>query len=115
MASFTVSRHFAEEGDEENTRRRFAELTELGWPEHYGARFFGEREAAVYDDLAADMFDPAVATPVVDKLDVCNRGATRELAELAEPLTSVSRSHVSIDDKSWAVRGLVGSPPRVSK
>ena len=36
--------------------------------EHYGARFFGEREAAVYDDHAADMFDPAVVTPVVDML-----------------------------------------------
>jgi SAM-dependent methyltransferase len=37
-------------------------------PEHYGASFFGEREAAVYDDLAADMFDAAVVTPVVETL-----------------------------------------------
>jgi SAM-dependent methyltransferase len=37
-------------------------------PEHYGARFFGEREAAVYDDVEADMFDAAVVTPVVETL-----------------------------------------------
>jgi len=37
-------------------------------PEHYGARFFGEREAAVYDDLEAEMFDAAVVTPVVETL-----------------------------------------------
>jgi 16S rRNA A1518/A1519 N6-dimethyltransferase RsmA/KsgA/DIM1 with predicted DNA glycosylase/AP lyase activity len=36
--------------------------------EHYGARFFGEREAAVYDDHVAGMFDPAAVTPVVDML-----------------------------------------------
>src|ERR1700681_2993742 len=36
--------------------------------EHYGASFFGEREAAVYDDHLADMFDPAVVTPVVEML-----------------------------------------------
>jgi SAM-dependent methyltransferase len=37
-------------------------------PEHYGARFFGEREAAVYDDQLAGMFDPAVVTPAVEVL-----------------------------------------------
>lgn len=37
-------------------------------PEHYGARFFGEHEAAVYDDLEAGMFDAAVVTPVVEML-----------------------------------------------
>jgi SAM-dependent methyltransferase len=37
-------------------------------PEHYGARFFGEREAAVYDDQVADMFDAAVVTTVVETL-----------------------------------------------
>jgi SAM-dependent methyltransferase len=30
--------------------------------------FFGERAAAVYDERAAEMFDPAVVTPVVDLL-----------------------------------------------
>jgi SAM-dependent methyltransferase len=30
--------------------------------------FFGERTAAVYDERAAEMFDPAVVTPVVDLL-----------------------------------------------
>jgi SAM-dependent methyltransferase len=36
--------------------------------EHYGAAFFGEREAAVYDAHVAEMFDPAVVTPVVEML-----------------------------------------------
>jgi SAM-dependent methyltransferase len=36
--------------------------------EHYGASFFGEREAAVYDDHVAEMFDPAVVTPVAEML-----------------------------------------------
>jgi len=30
--------------------------------------FFGERVASVYDEHAADMFDPAVVAPVVDLL-----------------------------------------------
>lgn len=30
--------------------------------------FFGERVASVYDELGAEMFDPAVVTPVVDLL-----------------------------------------------
>ena len=80
-------------------------------PEHYGARFFGERVAAVYDDLAADMFDPAVVTPVVDtrinsypvegryawpsELDLMARLAGLSLRErwggwMREPFTSVS-------------------------
>jgi SAM-dependent methyltransferase len=33
-----------------------------------GPAFSGEREAAVYDDLAADMFDAAVVTPVMETL-----------------------------------------------
>lgn len=36
--------------------------------EHYGARFFGEREAAVYDEQVAGMFVPAVVAPAVDLL-----------------------------------------------
>lgn len=36
--------------------------------EHYGARFFGEREAAVYDEHEAGMFDPAVVMPTVELL-----------------------------------------------
>jgi SAM-dependent methyltransferase len=36
--------------------------------EHYGAAFFGEREAAVYDEHLPEMFDPAVVTPMVDLL-----------------------------------------------
>jgi hypothetical protein len=60
--------------------------------EHCGAGFFGEREAAVYDDHLAEMFDPAVVTPVVEML----AGAGRRW----EPFTSLSRSHVSIYEKS---------------
>src|SRR5438067_11782816 len=48
-------------------------------PEHYGARFFGEREAAVYDELASDMFDPAVVAPVVETLaDLAGEGRALE-------------------------------------
>ncbi|HEY5112559.1 MAG TPA: hypothetical protein VIJ45_00420, partial [Coriobacteriia bacterium] len=48
--------------------------------EHYGARFFGEREAAAYDDVEADMFDAAVVTPVVEKLaDLAGQGRALEL------------------------------------
>jgi hypothetical protein len=59
--------------------------------EHYGARFFGEREAAVYDEHAADMFDPAVVTPTVDLLaDLAAGGRALEFAigtgRLALPL-----------------------------
>jgi SAM-dependent methyltransferase len=36
--------------------------------EHYGAAFFGEREAAVYDEQLPEMFDTAVVTPMVDLL-----------------------------------------------
>src|SRR2546423_11544102 len=48
-------------------------------PEHYGARFFGEREAAVYDELAAEMFDASVVTPVVETLaGLAGRGRALE-------------------------------------
>jgi SAM-dependent methyltransferase len=48
-------------------------------PEHYGARFFGEREAAVYDDQLAGMFDAALVTPVVETLaDLAGRGRALE-------------------------------------
>ena len=42
--------------------------------------FFGERVASVYDEHAADMFDPAVVTPVVDLLaGLAGRGGALEL------------------------------------
>jgi SAM-dependent methyltransferase len=48
-------------------------------PEHYGARFFGEREAAVYDDQVAGMFDAAVVTTVVETLaDLAGQGRALE-------------------------------------
>ncbi|MBJ7595664.1 MAG: class I SAM-dependent methyltransferase [Candidatus Dormibacteraeota bacterium] len=48
--------------------------------EHYGARFFGEREAAVYDDQLADMFDEAVVGPAVAMLaDLAGQGAALEM------------------------------------
>jgi len=37
-------------------------------PEHYGARFFGEREAAVYDEQLGSRSDPAVVGATVDVL-----------------------------------------------
>jgi len=45
-------------------------------PEHYGARFFGEREAAVYDEQEAGMFDPDIVTPIVDMLAGLAGGGT---------------------------------------
>jgi Methyltransferase domain len=48
--------------------------------EHYGAAFFGEREAAVYDDHVAEMFAPAVVTPVVETLaELAGGGAALEM------------------------------------
>ncbi|MFZ0130342.1 MAG: class I SAM-dependent methyltransferase [Candidatus Dormiibacterota bacterium] len=48
--------------------------------EHYGARFFGEREAAIYDSHEAAMFDPEIVTPVVDTLaSLAGDGAALEM------------------------------------
>lgn len=48
--------------------------------EHYGARFFGEREAAAYDELEAAMFDPAVVNATVDLLaDLAGGGDVLEM------------------------------------
>ncbi len=48
--------------------------------EHYGARFFGEREAAVYDDQVADMFDEAVVGPAVAMLaELAGQGTALEM------------------------------------
>jgi SAM-dependent methyltransferase len=44
--------------------------------EHYGARFFGEREAAVYDEHEAALFDATVVTPIVDLLAGLADGGT---------------------------------------
>lgn len=42
--------------------------------------YFGERVAAVYDDLAADMFDAAVVTPLVETLaELAGQGRALEL------------------------------------
>jgi SAM-dependent methyltransferase len=39
-----------------------------------GEGFFGEGAAAVYDEPTADMFDPAVVTPVVQMLEELSAG-----------------------------------------
>jgi hypothetical protein len=85
-------------------------------PEEEGcAGFFGERVASVYDD-DADIFDPAVVTPVVDVLEsLAGPGRALEfgigtgrialpLAErgvlVPESTTNLSRSDVSVYEKS---------------
>ena len=56
--------------------------------------FFGERVASVYDEHAADMFDPAVVTPVVDMLaGFAGQGGALELGigtgRIALPLADI--------------------------
>jgi SAM-dependent methyltransferase len=83
--------------------------------EHYGARFFGEREAAVYDEHAADMFDPAVVTPTVDLLaDLAAGGRALEFAigtgRLALPLAERGVRVEGIDASEAMVARLRDKP-----
>lgn len=78
--------------------------------EHYGARFFGEREAAVYDEHEAAMFEAAVVTPVVDMLaGLAGTGAALEMGigtgRIALPLTA----------RGVAVQGIDASAAMVAK
>jgi hypothetical protein len=83
--------------------------------EHYGARFFGEREAAVYDELEADMFDPAVVTPIVDTLaTLAGTGAALEMGigtgRIALPLVARGVSVRGIDASAAMVAKLRAKP-----
>ena len=71
--------------------------------------FFGERVASVYDEHAADMFDPAVVTPVVDLLaGLAGQGRALELgigtgrialplAERGVPVAGIDSSQAMVD------------------
>lgn len=83
--------------------------------EHYGARFFGEREAAVYDEPEAAMFDPAVVTPMVDVLaDLASDGDVLEMGigtgRIALPLVARGIRVHGIDASSAMVAKLRAKP-----
>ena len=83
--------------------------------EHYGARFFGEREAAVYDDHLAEMFDPAVVTPVVETLaDLAAGGGALEMGigtgRIALPLAARGIRVHGIDASAAMVARLRAKP-----
>jgi SAM-dependent methyltransferase len=78
--------------------------------EHYGGRFFGEREAAVYDDLAADMFDPTVVTPVVETLaDLAGRGRALEFG------IGTGRIALPLAERGVRVQGIDASEAMVAR
>ncbi len=79
-------------------------------PEHYGGRFFGEREAAVYDDLTADMFDAAVVTPVVEMLaDLASQGRALELG------IGTGRIALPLAERGVPVHGIDASEAMVAR
>ena len=83
--------------------------------EHYGARFFGEREAAVYDDLESEMFAPEVVTPIVDTLaQLAGTGAALEMGigtgRIALPLSARGVRVSGIDASSAMVSRLRAKP-----
>jgi SAM-dependent methyltransferase len=83
--------------------------------EHYGALFFGEREAAVYDEHEADMFTPEVVTPIVDVLaSLAGTGAALEMGigtgRIALPLAARGVSVHGIDASSAMVAKLRAKP-----
>ena len=85
--------------------------------EHYGARFFGEREAAIYDAQEAAMFDLAVVTPVVDTLaSLAGDGAALEMGigtgRVALPLAERGIRVQGIDVSAAMVARLAISVPR---
>jgi SAM-dependent methyltransferase len=83
--------------------------------EHYGAAFFGEREAAVYDAHVAEMFDPAVVTPVVETLaGLAGGGAVLEMGigtgRIALPLAQRGVHVQGIDASAAMVARLRAKP-----
>ena len=84
-------------------------------PEHYGARFFGEREAAVYDEQLSGRFDPAVVTPTVDLLaGLAGQGRALEFAigtgRIALPLAERGVRVDGIDASEAMVKRLRAKP-----
>jgi SAM-dependent methyltransferase len=79
-------------------------------PEHYGARFFGEREAAVYDDLEAEMFDAAAVTPVVETLaDLAGQGRALEFG------VGTGRIALPLAERGVRVHGIDASEAMVAR
>lgn len=77
--------------------------------------FFGERVAARYDVDAADMFDPAVVTPVVDTLvEFAGQGAALEFGigtgRIALPLAERGVRVAGIDSSDAMVARLRAKP-----
>jgi hypothetical protein len=78
--------------------------------EHYGARFFGEREAAVYDEHLAEMFDPVVVTPVVDVLaGLAGSGAALEMG------IGTGRIALPLAERGIRVHGIDASAAMVAR
>jgi SAM-dependent methyltransferase len=80
-----------------------------------GEGFFGERAASVYDDRAADMFDPAVVTPVVEMLaDLAGLGRALEFGigtgRIALPLAERGVHVHGIDNSEAMVARLRAKP-----
>ena len=78
--------------------------------EHYGAKFFGEREASVYDEYEGEMFDPAVVTPVVDTLvELSGGGAALEMG------IGTGRIALPLAERGVHVQGIDASPAMVAR
>jgi len=81
-----------------------------GMSEHYGAKFFGEREAALYDEQEAGMFDPAVVTPIVDMLAaLAGAGAALEMG------IGTGRIALPLAARGVGVRGIDASAAMVAR
>jgi SAM-dependent methyltransferase len=77
--------------------------------------FFGERVAAIYDELSADMFDPAVVGPAVDMLaELAGDGRALEFAigtgRIALPLAERGVRVAGIDNSEAMVARLHEKP-----
>jgi SAM-dependent methyltransferase len=77
--------------------------------------FFGERAALVYDERAADMFDPAVVTPVVQLLaELAGQGGALEFGigtgRIALPLAERGVRVAGIDSSQAMVARLRAKP-----
>jgi SAM-dependent methyltransferase len=77
--------------------------------------FFGERAASVYDERAADMFDPAVVTPVVQLLAaLAGQGGALEFGigtgRIALPLAERGVRVAGIDNSEAMVARLRAKP-----
>jgi SAM-dependent methyltransferase len=78
--------------------------------EHDGGRFFDERVAAVYDDLVADMFEPAVVEPAVELLaELAGDGSALEFG------IGTGRIALPLAERGVPVRGIDASEAMVSR